>query len=126
MSCESNEHSYEQWTLIYLNTAKVSGFLGHTGHIGQLGLIRAPYMTKKVREKSWECHNHIPQPLPDTRRKRKQTKPNKLKSNKRTKSTKISSLLRKRGDRNATKAENTQEQNNTKKDVKQIARQGLK
>ena len=52
---------------------------------------------KKVREKSRECHNHKPQPFPDTKRKRKQTKPNKRKSNKRTKSTKISSLFPKRG-----------------------------
>ena len=29
----------------------------------------------KVREKSRECHNHKPQPFPDTKRKRKQTKP---------------------------------------------------
>ena len=34
-----------------------------------------------------ECHNHKPQPFPDTKRMRKQTKPNKRKSNKRTKST---------------------------------------
>ena len=31
--------------------------------------------TKKVREKSRECHNHNPQPFPDIKRKRKQTKP---------------------------------------------------
>ena len=60
---------------------------------------------KKVREKSRECHNHKPQPFPDTKRKRKQTKPNKHKSNKRTKSTKISSLFPKRGNRNAQKTE---------------------
>ena len=48
------------------------------------------YSQEKVREKSRECQNHKPQPLPDTKRKRKQTKPNKHKSNKRTKSTKIS------------------------------------
>ena len=42
-------------------------------------------------EKSRECHSHKSQPIPDTKRKRKQTKPNKRKSNKRTKSTKISS-----------------------------------
>ena len=47
---------------------------------------------KKVRGKSRKCHNHKPQPFPDTKRKKKQTKPNKFKSNKRTKSTKISSL----------------------------------
>ena len=54
-----------------------------------------------------ECHNHEPQPFPDTKRKRKQTKPNKRKSNKRTKSTKISSLFPKRGNRNAKWTENT-------------------
>ena len=48
---------------------------------------------QKVREKSRECQNHKPQPFPDTKRKRKQTKPNKRKSNKRTKSTKISALF---------------------------------
>ena len=31
-------------------------------------------LLKKVREKSRECHNRKPQPLPDTKRKRKQTK----------------------------------------------------
>ena len=62
-------------------------------------------MKKKVREKSWECHNHKPQPFPDTKRKRKQTKPNKRKSNKRTKSTKISSLFPKQGNRNAQRTE---------------------
>ena len=56
---------------------------------------------KRVREKSRECHNHKPQPFPDTERKRKQTKPNKRKSNKRTKSTRISSLFPKRGNHNA-------------------------
>ena len=56
-------------------------------------------ITKKVREKSRECHNYKPQPFPITKRKRKQTKPNKRKSNKRTKSTKISSLFPKRGNR---------------------------
>ena len=56
--------------------------------------------TKKVREKSRECHNHKPQPFPDPKRKRKPTNPNKHKSNKRTKSTKISSLFPKRGNRN--------------------------
>ena len=60
---------------------------------------------KKVREKSRECHNHKPQPFPDTKRKRKQTKPNKRKSNKRTKNTKISSLFPKRDNRTATRTE---------------------
>ena len=44
-------------------------------------------MSKKVKEKSRECHNYNPQPFPDTKRKRKSIKPNKHKSNKRTKST---------------------------------------
>ena len=60
---------------------------------------------KKVREKSRECHNHKPQPFPDTKRKRKPTKPNKHKSEKRTKRTKIMSLFPQRGNRNAKRAE---------------------
>ena len=60
---------------------------------------------KKVREKSRECHNHKPQPFPDTKRKRKPTNPNKHKSNICTKSTKISSLFPKRGNRNAKRTE---------------------
>ena len=62
-------------------------------------------IVKKVRQKSGECHNHKPQPFPDTKRKRKQTNPNKHKSNKRTKSTKISSRFPKRGNRNAKRTE---------------------
>ena len=53
--------------------------------------------SKKVREKSRECHNHKPQPFPDPKRKRKPTNLNKHKPNKRTKSTKISSLFPKQG-----------------------------
>ena len=60
---------------------------------------------QKGREKSRECHNHKPQPFPDTKRKRKPTKPNKPKSNKRKKSTKISSLFPTRGNRNAKRTE---------------------
>ena len=30
-------------------------------------------VSKKVREKSRECHNHKPQPFPDPKRKRKPT-----------------------------------------------------
>ena len=59
----------------------------------------------KVREKSWECHNHKPQPFSDPKRKRKPTNLNKHKPNKRTKSTKISSLLPKRGNRNTKRTE---------------------
>ena len=62
---------------------------------------------RKVREKSRECHNHKPQPFPDTKRKRKPTTPNKHKSNKCTESTKISSLFPKWGKRNAKRTENT-------------------
>ena len=43
--------------------------------------------------------------LPDPKRKRKPTNPNKHKSNKRTKSTKISSLFPKRGNRNTKRTE---------------------
>ena len=60
---------------------------------------------KKVREKSRECHNHKPQPFPDTKRKRKSTNLNKHKPNKRMKSTKISSLYPKRGNRNTKRTE---------------------
>ena len=76
--------------------------------------------TLKVREKSRKCHNHKPQPLPDTKRKRKQTKPNKRKSNKRTKSTKISSLFSKQGNRNAKRTEK-HKNNITQGKTKQIA-----
>ena len=66
--------------------------------------------------------NHKPQPLPDTKRMRRQTKPDKRKSNKRKKRTKISSLFPMRGNRKAKMTEKkTQEQNNTRKDIKQIA-----
>ena len=43
--------------------------------------------------------------LPNTKRKRKQTQPNKRKANKSTKSTKINSLFPKRGNRNAQRTE---------------------
>ena len=58
-----------------------------------------------VREKSRECHNHKPQPFPDSKRKRKPTNLNKHKPNKRTKNTKISSLFPKRGNRNTKRTE---------------------
>ena len=61
--------------------------------------------SKNVREKSRECPNHKRQPFPDTKRKRKQTKPNKRKTNTRTKSTKISCLFPKRDNCNAKKTE---------------------
>ena len=62
-------------------------------------------LTKKVREKSRECHNHKPQPFPDPKRKRKPTNLNKHKPNKRTKSTKISFLFPKRCNRNTKRTE---------------------
>ena len=51
-----------------------------------LPMISRHTLTKKVREKSRECHNHKPQPFPDPKRKRKPTNINKHKPNKRTKS----------------------------------------
>ena len=39
-------------------------------------------MSKKLIEKSRECHNYKPQPTPDTKRKRKMTKTNAHKTNK--------------------------------------------
>ena len=68
-------------------------------------LVKCQVTSKKVREKSRECHNHKPQPFPDPKRKRKPTNLNKHKPNKRTKSTKISSLFPKRGNRNTKKTE---------------------
>ena len=59
-------------------------------------------ISKKVREKSRECHNHKPQPFPDPRGRGNL---NKHKPNKRTKSTKISSLFPKRGNRNTKRTE---------------------
>ena len=82
-----------------------------------------PQSQKNVREKSRECHNHKPQPFPDTKRKRKPTNPNKHKSNKRTKSTKISSLYPKRGNRNAKRTEKHKNKMTQGKTKKQIASQ---
>ena len=72
---------------------------------------------KKEREKSRKCQIHKPQPFPDTKRKRKQTKPNKRKSNKRTKSTKASPLFPKRGNRNAKRTEKQQKRFKTNRRV---------
>ena len=68
----------------------------------------------KLRETSRECHNHNPQPFPDTKRKRKPIKPNQNKSNKRTKNTRISSFFPKRANLNAKRTKETQELNNTR------------
>ena len=89
----------------------VRNFLGMTGYLSKFipryASITAPRRkltqkqdffslgskrTRKVREKSRECHNHKPQPFPDTERKRKPTNQSKHKLNKRTKKTKINSL----------------------------------
>ena len=68
-------------------------------------LFHMTMTSKKVREKSRECHNYKPQPFPDPKRKRKPTNLNKHKPNKGTKSTKISSLFPKRGNRNTKRTE---------------------
>ena len=106
------------WVLSYPLNAQQR--LRQTGRIPRLIWVFAG-RTKKVREKSRECTNHKPQPFPDTKRKRKQTKPKQRKSNKHTESTKIRSLFPKRGNRNTERTEKTQEQNNTRQDLKQIA-----
>ena len=62
-------------------------------------------LQENVKEKSREYHNHKPQPISDTKSKRKQTKPNKRKLNKRTKRIKISSLFPKLGNRNTKRTE---------------------
>ena len=56
-------------------------------------------------ETSLYSNNYKPKPFSETKRKRKQTKPNKRKPNKRKKSIKISSLFPKRGNRNAKRTE---------------------
>ena len=60
---------------------------------GIFGFVTKLSFNKEVSEKSRECHNHKPQSFPDTKRKRKQTKPNKRKSNKGTQGTKVGSLF---------------------------------
>ena len=65
--------------------AMLKGLQNTQNNTRNCGPVMVP---KKVKEKSRECHNHKPQPFPDTKMKRKQTKSNKRKSNKRTKSTK--------------------------------------
>ena len=81
-------------------------FMKSLSRENQADIIEAFNSTsKKVREKSRECHNHKPQPFPDPKRKRKPTNLNKHKPNKRTKSTKISSLVPKRGNRNTKRTE---------------------
>ena len=88
-----------------LNFPKVDLFATRFNHKLPLYVSPVADIQKKVREKSRECHNHKPQPFPDTRRKRKPANPNKHKSNKCTKSTKISSLFPKQGNRNTIRTE---------------------
>ena len=60
---------------------------------------------RKVREKVQGVPQSQTAAFPDTKRKRKQTKPNKRKSNKRTKNTNTGSLFPKRGNCNAKRTE---------------------
>ena len=87
--------------IVILNFVRRLRILSQTQFLGR----KYNVSLKIVREKSRECHNYKPQPFPDTKRKRKQTKPNKRKSNKRTKGTKISFLFPKRGNCNAKRTE---------------------
>ena len=83
-SCTSAVDMYGDLVLHLQNTMR----LHRSRRSKQYGVSQ---LKKRVREKSRECHNKKPQPFLDTKRKMKQTKPNKRKSNNRTTSTKISS-----------------------------------
>ena len=63
-------------------------------------------LKKKVKENS-RCHNHKPQPIPDTKRKRKQdkTKPAQIKQTYEKHYDKLSLKFPKRGNRNAKRTE---------------------
>ena len=104
-----SNHFYSKSTNKYLRISSTTRVLQKFCHWVQitsvLRFIKYIFITKKVREKSRVCHNHKLQPLPDPKRKRKPTNPNKHKSNKCTKSTKISSLFPKRGNRNTKRTE---------------------
>ena len=67
------------------------------------------FVFKELQTKGKVKVQEVPQSqtaaLPDPKRKRKPTNPNKHKPNKRTKSTKISSLFPKRGNRNTKRTE---------------------
>ena len=76
-------------------------------------------LEKKVREICRECHNHKLQPFPDTKRKRKQNQT-------RTNRTNVQKALRLAHSSPSEviavlKGLKTQEQNNTRQDLKQIA-----
>ena len=61
----------------------------------------------KQNEIFGECHNYKSQPIPEIRRKKKETQTNTRKANKHTKSTQTSSLFPKRGNRNVKGTANT-------------------
>ena len=66
------------------------------------------FMSKRVREKSRECHNHKPQPFTDPERKRKTTNLNKHKPRTNAalrKALRLDSLFPKRGNRNTKRTE---------------------
>ena len=81
--------------------SKIKFLTGHTCKKGKRKVQRVPQSQAAA--------------FSDTKRKRKQTKPNKRKSNKHKKSTNISSLS-KRGNSDAKMTEKRQEQNNTRQD----------
>ena len=98
------------FNILFFSFRRYSGRATVTEHslpMTPRGSVNGTHVTKKVKEKSRECHNHKPQLFPDTKRKRKRkpTKPTKHKSNKRTKSTKISFVFPRRGNRNAKRIE---------------------
>ena len=70
------------------------------------------FTQKHLLERSSVCHNHKPQPTPDTKKKRKkgQKHTRAKQTNKCTRSTKTSSVFPKRGNQNA----NTNEKTKTK------------
>ena len=74
-------------------------------------------MEKKVREKSRECHNHKPQPFPDTK-KRETDKTKQAQVEQKALRLALSSPSEVIA---MPKGLKTQEQNNTRQDLKQIA-----
>ena len=76
-------------TLYYRNEPHMSGCTFSDAAVQMNSKQNDLLHKKRVREKPRKCHSHKPQPFPETKRKRKSTKPNKHKSNKCLKSTKI-------------------------------------
>ena len=120
-SCRRREHKLPQleciWVEVFLHNKKEllgtfyrpssSHSLVNPSIEDSAGLAFDTNISKKLREKSRVCHIHKPRPFQDTKRKWKQTKPNKRKSNKRKKSTKISSLFPQRDKRMLKRLKNT-------------------